>query len=222
MRPKLLDLFSGAGGCTKGYQRAGFWVRGVDIKPQPRYCGDEFVQADALEFLAAEMLSGRIMDFDAIHASPPCQGYSENMKHLSNGSAPLLIEPCRGLLNSIDLPWVIENVEGAPLETASNLFGDHGVTLCGVQFGLRIWRHRLFESSFPIQAPPPCRHTNKPLNPHREESRKAMRAEFGKVDLEKIWREAAGVPWMNKAEGRQAVPPAYTEFIGKQLREVIK
>ncbi len=219
---RLLDLFCGAGGCTKGYQLAGFWVRGVDLNPQPRYVGEEFIQADALEYLRGLIKSGEIAEFDAIHASPPCQGYSENLRHLSDGTAPLLIEPCRALLQSAGLPCVIENVEGAPLSTSTNLFGDHGVILCGSQFGLRIWRHRLFETSFPVLEPAPCRHDQKPLNPHREESRQVMRAEFGQAAPESVWREAAGVPWMSRGESRQAIPPAFTEYIGRQLLLAIR
>lgn len=215
MRPKLLDLFSGAGGCAVGYHRAGFVVTGIDIEPMPRYPFG-FIQAEALEYLA-----GHAHEFDAIHASPPCQGYSKALRHLSNGGTPKLIEECRELLEASGRPWVIENVEGAPLETASTLFGSHGALLCGTQFGLRIWRHRLFETSFPIRPPRGCDHSRAPLNPHRRESRERMRDEFGKVDLEKVWRKEAGVEWMDKQTGRQAIPPVYTEFIGKQLLNVM-
>jgi len=203
-----------------GYHRAGFDVVGVDIKPQPRF-PFEFMQADAMDVLENGVIGlCNLDDFAAIHASPPCQGYSENMRHLSEPTQ-MLIEPCRELLIRAGRPWIIENVEGAPLATASTLFGDHGVMLCGTQFGLRIWRHRLFETSFPIGSPGPCRHRGHPLNPHREESRQRMRDEFGQVDLEKLWREEAGVPWMDKETGRQAIPPAFTEFIGKQLLKSI-
>ena len=228
MKPKILDLFCGAGGCGKGYSDAGFEVFGVDIEAQPRY-PFPFEQGDAILTLRHLLDSGfvypdgkplRLEDFAAIHASPPCQGYSENMKHLSR-PAKMLIEPCRRLLTKAGKPWIIENVEGAPLATETDLFGGNGVMLCGTQFGLRIWRHRLFETSFPIDRPGPCRHDRPPLNPHREESRQRMRQEFGQVDLEKIWREEAGVAWMDKAGGRQAIPPAFTEFIGKQLIRTI-
>lgn len=199
-----------------GYYRAGFDVWGVDINPQPRFpWQDRFIQADALEYVAAH---GH--EYDAIASSPPCQGYSENMKHLSH-TTPKLIDHCRDLLTKIGKPWIIENVEGAPLATDTTLFGDHGVLLCGSHFGLRIWRHRLFETSFPVRKPGPCRHNAPPLNPHRKESRHRMRREFGCVDLEKIWRAEVGVEWMDKASGRQAIPPAYTEFVGKQLRDIL-
>ena len=110
-------------------------------------------------------------------------------------------------------------IVGIDIET---LFGDHGVMLCGSQFGLRIWRHRLFECSFPIRSPGSCRHKGHPLNPHREDSRERMRQEFGRVDLEKVWRKYAGLEWMNKHEGRQAIPPVFTEYIGKHLLDVLK
>src|SRR5215472_2155359 len=112
-RPRLLDLFCGAGGATKGYQRAGFHVTGVDIEPQPRYCGDEFIQADALEVLAdLEFLAG----FDVIHASPPCQAYSRTQRfHNVRHDHPDLLPPTRARLIASGLPYVIENVEGAPL-----------------------------------------------------------------------------------------------------------
>ena len=212
---RLLDLFCGAGGCSVGYHRAGFEVAGVDNRSMPRY-PFEFHQADALEFVAAH---GH--EFDAIHASPPCQAYSEDMRHLSSGQAEKLIDPVRELLQQFGRPWVIENVEGSPLSTASGLFGEHGVLLCGTQFSLRIWRHRKFETSFACASPGPCRHNGKPINPHREDSRQRMRAEFGQVDLEAIWRREAGVEWMDRNTGRQAIPPAYTEFIGRQLLDLL-
>lgn len=135
-KKRLLDLFCGAGGCTKGYQRAGFYVVGVDNRPQPHYCGDEFYQADALEYCREH---GR--EFDAIHASPPCQAYTE-MRHLGKNAgkdAPQLIDPVRDLLVSLNLPFVIENVVGAPLKTI--------IQLCGSSFGLGVQRHRRFEAS---------------------------------------------------------------------------
>ena len=141
-KPRLLDLFCCAGGAGMGYSRAGFDVVGVDLSPQKNY-PFEFIQADALaldpKFLAS---------FDAIHASPPCQSYSDLAKR--NGNAhewPRLIEPVREILRSTGLPYVIENVEGAPMIDA--------VVLCGTMFpGLRVLRHRLFEANFEIIAPP--------------------------------------------------------------------
>ena len=135
-RPRLLDLFSGAGGAAMGYHEAGFDVVGVDIDPQPRY-PFEFHQADALTF----PLDG----YDAIHASPPCQAYTQ----LGKGEHPRLIEPIRVRLQSAGVPYVIENVVGAPLRNP--------VKLCGSTFGLHVKRHRLFETNVPMLVPP-CYH----------------------------------------------------------------
>jgi DNA (cytosine-5)-methyltransferase 1 len=207
MKPRILDLFCGAGGCSVGYHRAGFDVVGVDCQPMPRY-PFEFHQGDALEFAK---LHGH--EFDAIHASPPCQGYSIAMRHLAV-PAPRLIGEVRALLQSLGRPWVIENVPGAPLRNP--------LILCGTAFGLRVHRHRLFECDPHIFClMPECAHDASILNPHRSESRERIYAEFGKQDPEKIWGKEMGVPWMNRHETRQAIPPAYTEFIGKQLLQAI-
>ena len=215
----LLDLFCKAGGAGMGYHRAGFDVVGVDIEPQKNY-PFEFVQADAIEYLA-----DRGKELDAIHASPPCQAYSKAMKHLSNG-APMLIDETRDQLAATGRLWVIENVEGAPLATCSTLWGEHGVLLCGTMFGMRIFRHRKFETNFKISQPKPCDHTIVPLNPHRADGdpggpiagRARMRAEFGNdINCEKIWAKEMGVDWMSRLEARQAIPPAFTEVIGRRL-----
>jgi DNA (cytosine-5)-methyltransferase 1 len=200
IRPKLLDLFCGAGGCSMGYSRAGFDVVGVDNRPQPRY-PFEFHQADAMTY----PLDG----FDVIHASPPCQDYSKAMRHLAGGF-PRLIEPIRDRLAAAGVPWIIENVAGAPLPVQTDLFGRHGVELCGTMFRLPIWWHRLFECSFPVSAPRGCDHSIQPMNPHR-----AVRP--GGRTVEAAWRQAKGVAWMSRQEAREAIPPAYTEFIGAQL-----
>jgi DNA (cytosine-5)-methyltransferase 1 len=186
-----------------GYHRAGFTVVGVDIKPMPNY-PFEFHQGDALEYLREH---GH--EFDAIHASPPCQAYSRSMRHLSHAK-PMLIDACRDLLIASGRAWVIENVEGAPLATESDIFGSHGVLLCGSQFGLRVWRHRLFETSFPVSRPRPCNHSELPINPHRATSR-------ARGDTEGAWVNECGLSWMTQREARQAIPPAYTEYLGKQL-----
>lgn len=214
-RPSLLDLFCGAGGAGEGYSRAGFAVTGVDIKKQPNY-PFAFFQGDALEYLT---LHGR--EFDVIHASPPCQGYS-NLKAMHPGKEyPLMIEPVRELLVKWGKPYVIENVEGAPLQKHSDLFGNHGVVLCGSMFGLGVARgflrrHRIFETSFPVPQPQ-CRHrgpavgvyghgghTGKHRMLYREEAAQAMQIE-----------------WMNRDEMCQAIPPAYTEWLGKLMLEFI-
>lgn len=211
-RPRLLDLFCCAGGAGTGYHRAGFDVVGVDLAPQPNY-PFEFVQADALS-LEPEFLS----TFDAIHASPPCQSYSDLAKR--NGNAddwPRLIDPVRDLLVRSGLPYVIENVEGAPLRNP--------VVLCGTMFkGLRVLRHRLFEANFPILTPKHGAHPKV----HTFDKRKSH---YGKTndmqDFVQVTgggnctiaaaRDAMGIEWMTKSELNEAIPPAYTRFIGKQL-----
>src|SRR5262252_358856 len=135
-RPRLLDLFCGAGGAAMGYWRAGFDVTGVDVVPQPSY-PFTFVQADALAY----PLDG----FDAVHASPPCQAYSVATGNARRGDHVDLYEPVRRRLEASGLPWVIENVIGAPYR--------QGVVLCGSMFGLRVRRHRNFEASFLMLAP---------------------------------------------------------------------
>lgn len=208
-KPRLLDLFCGAGGMTKGYQRAGFHVVGVDFSSQPRYCGDEFVQADALTF--------PLKGFDAIAASPPCQRYSAlRTTSASRGAAhPDLVGPVRDRIQAAGLPYVIENVVGAPLQDP--------VLLCGSMFGLgvagrQLRRHRLFEASFPILTPR-CRHEGMAVGvygggptgvngPNRRGAWQGTAEES---------RQAMGIGWMTKAELNNAIPPAYGEFVGEQL-----
>lgn len=218
-RPRLLDLFCGAGGAAMGYHRAGFDVVGVDINPQPRY-PFQFVRADAEDVLAGLNVNAlaEIGRVDAIHASPPCQDYSRAMRcFVQPGQYPRLIEPIREHLLLSGRPWVIENVPGAPLPTQTDLFGAYGVELCGTMFDLRIWRHRLFETSFPITPPRGCDHALAPMNPHKAPTRKKWRALLDGEPVETAWRAEMGVPWMNQAEGREAVPPSYTEHIGLRL-----
>ena len=224
-RPLLLDLFCGAGGAAMGYHRAGFEVVGVDIKPQPRY-PFEFVQADAIEFLSGageQYLYEHNLTPLAIHASPPCQDYSKAMRHLTAGY-PRLIDPVRTRLAEIGLPWVIENVEGSPLPAQDTLDGAHGVELCGSMFGLQmaglqILRHRLFEASFPLTPPRGCDHSLPAFNPHSSGAwgRQRIYDAIGRQDPERPWLVTMGVGWMRRYEGREAIPPAYTEHIGRQL-----
>ena len=205
-RPRLLDLFCGAGGAATGYHHAGFDVIGVDVMPQPRY-PFEFVQGDAMMF----PLDG----FDLIHASPPCQDYSRALRHRTSGY-PRLLGPVRKRLRASGSSYVIENVRGAPLPHQATLDGDHGLELCGTMFGLLVWRHRLFETSWPVGPPRGCLHVGRPINPYRADND----AYWGHDRSERPFREAMGVPWMNRPEGREAIPPAYTEHIGRQhLRE---
>lgn len=199
---KLLDLYCKAGGATCGYQRAGFHVTGVDHELQPHYCGDAFIQADALGYVAEH---GH--EFDAIHASPPCQRYST----MSRGKAdhPDLYAPTRAALLETGKPWIIENVIGAPY--------DSGIVLCGSMFGLKVRRHRNFETSWLLLLSLRCDHNaqGRPItvtgngggNP-RPHSWKGVKSE---------WPEIMGMPWATPEEVTQAIPPAYTEFVGGQL-----
>jgi DNA (cytosine-5)-methyltransferase 1 len=211
-KPRLLDLFCCAGGAGVGYSQVGFEVVGVDIKPQPNY-PLPFIQADALtldpEFVAL---------FDAVHASPPCQSYSDLAKRNGNADEwPRLIEPVRAMLIRSGLPYVIENVEGAPLISP--------VVLCGTMFPeLRVLRHRLFEANFEIVPPLHGAHPKV----HTFDRRKSH---FGKTnewsDFVQVTgggnctlaaaSQAMGIDWMTKGEINEAIPPAYTRFIGRQL-----
>ena len=220
-RPRLLDLFCGAGGAAMGYHRAGFDVVGVDIAPQPRY-PFEFHQADALMALGQMQINMTPklwgVAFDAIHASPPCQRYSPLAKLHKDIEYPDLIAPTRTLLEQTALPWVIENVPGAPLR--------HPFKLCGSSFGLDVRRHRLFETNWPIGLLPPCaHHLHTPRFQNTGKRRRAVLSSvvgvYGgshfKGDNLKYRSDAMGIDWMQMDELSEAIPPAYTEFIGEQL-----
>lgn len=207
-KPRLLDLFCGAGGAAMGYHRAGFEVVGVDINPQPRY-PFEFHQADAMTYL----LDG----FNVIHASPPCQRYSKSTPKVNIHNHPDLIDPIRTRLLSKKIPYIIENVPGAPLR------GD--IVLVGAIVGLKkILRKRLFETNW----------SNGSFELiHSYEYHDHVISVVGcgtPTGSLKVWgrqiskqecADAMGIDWMNRKELTQAIPPAYTEFIGKQLMEYL-
>lgn len=206
----VLDLYCGAGGAGRGYADAGFEVVGVDIAPQPHY-PFEFHQGDAIEFL---LRHGR--DFDLIHASPPCQAYMPIRKLVESRwgarDYPDLIAPTRQALHQVGRPYVIENVPGAPLFSP--------ILLCGEMFGLRVFRHRLFETSFFLLAPPHPRHPRgSTTNSYRGMSAFACGATHINVAGNNFRiadaRAAMGIDWMTISEISQAIPPAYTEFIGR-------
>ncbi len=218
-KPRLLDLFCGAGGCSAGYHRAGFDVVGVDINPQPHY-PFEFHQADAMTF----PLNG----FDVIHASPPCQAYSRsrNMGEQSGKNAPKLIEAVRRRLQLTTMPWIIENVEGAPLNDFP-LFGSHRIMICGAAFGLGtcgfdLMRHRLFESNITLKGKKCCHQRGKTIGVYGNGTNLFHRNKFGRCVKNSELREAMGIDWMNRKELSQAIPPAYCEFIGKQLIKIME
>lgn len=200
MIPLLLDLFCKAGGATRGYQQAGFYVIGVDIEPQPNYVGDEFHQADAMTF----PLDG----FDVIHASPPCHDHSSLNSLSGDNGTGWLLEATLERLRLVGVPYVVENVGRA--------YMPNNVQLCGSAFGLEVRRHRRFVISPMVTLVPPCSHhlqsepvdvtgTGGPGGRHRKPKN------LGHA------RAAMGIDWMTRPELSQAIPPAYTEWIGAHL-----
>lgn len=207
-RLKLLDLFCGAGGAAMGYHRAGFDVVGVDIHPQPRY-PFAFVETDALAYVREH---GH--EFDAIHASPPCQTYMRSGMVAKDGRHPALIPTTRAALEANGRPWVIENVPGSPLRV--------DLVLCGSMFGLSVRRHRWFEGSPPLDPwTPPCDH-RRPItgvygHPHGRGGARRRRKRPMLPSDAKTWSRAMGIDWMRPRELALAVPPDYTEWIGRRL-----
>ena len=204
VKPRLLDLFCGAGGAAMGYHRAGFDVVGVDIAPQKNY-PFEFWQADARDWLQGLDPSC----WDAVHASPPCQAFTKARK-LQGNQHEDLVGSTRDLLKTTGLPYVIENVKGAPLRDP--------VVLEGQMFpDLNVHRPRLFETNWPLEVPalipPPPRQT-KMGRPPRDGEAMQIVGHFSDVPA---GRKAMGIQWMTQGELAEAIPPAYTEFIGCQL-----
>jgi DNA (cytosine-5)-methyltransferase 1 len=204
--PKLLDLFCCAGGSAMGYHRAGFDVTGVDINPQPRY-PFTFIQGDALEYLAEH---GH--EYDAIHASPPCQDHSTLSSRTDHHGTEHLLGDTIAALEALDKPHVVENVMGAQMP--------YDLVLCGSMFGLRVYRHRKFLISMPGLLYLPTHPEHKVLTSTKKRKRDwdagmniSVTGDIGVT----IGRPAMGIPWMNGKELSQAIPPAYTEFIGAQL-----
>jgi DNA (cytosine-5)-methyltransferase 1 len=211
VRPRLLDLFCGAGGCSKGYYDAGFEVVGVDIEDHLNY-PYEFHRGDAFE--VGRRLLGTQW-FDAIHASPPCPAYSTLGSRYDRTAHPDLVAPTRELLKASRLPYVIENVPGAPLLNP--------IQLCGSSFGLDVRRHRLFESNIPLMAMPCAHHLQTEPKYDVYEKGRWFKSPivkvygFGGGKAMEHWPEAMGIDWMNPRQLANAIPPAYTEFIGEQL-----
>lgn len=229
MKPfNMVDLFSGAGGTAMGfYQAAPFRIVGVDINPQPRY-PFTFRQDDVME-----LLSKHIDVFknwaDVINAAPPCQGYSVTRhKNPAASSYPLLISVVRELIAPLGIPYVIENVEDARWDMVNP------VTLCGSSFGLRVRRHRLFESNMPLTGLP-CEHrwqdNHRPYKLHLSASRGGYRMSgvqpvYGGGqnvggDSLRLSSTAMGIDWMTEKELNQAIPPAYTRHLGKQVYDYL-
>jgi len=223
MKLRALDLFCGAGGATRGLQQAGFHVTGADLKASPRYIGDRFYQEDALD----NRFNLKLFDF--IWASPPCQAHTA-MKTMHNAKPHLdLIPATRAMLKASGVPYVIENVVGAPLENP--------VQLCGTMFGLGVGdaelrRHRRFETSFPVIAPK-CNHgggdvlgvygghvrnRKRTIGVYGEGCRDSRRKmDKGHPDFTiEDGRVAMGIDWMTTAELSQAIPPAYSKYLAEQ------
>lgn len=200
---RALDLFCCAGGATKGLQAAGFHVTGVDINPQPRYCGDRFIQADALTV--------PLVDYDFIWASPPCQRYTKAQNAAKNAEAhPDLIPPIRARLIATGIPWVMENVVGAPLESP--------MMICGLALGLKVARHRLFESPMLLFAPTCPGHNGKEFYTiFGHACYLAGTRQKGRVNNIALGRAAMGIDWMNRGELSESIPPAYSEYIARQI-----
>lgn len=192
-----------------GYHRAGFTeIVGIDIKPQPRY-PFTFIQADALQPPVD------LKHFDLIHASPPCQAYTPLQAVNPGKSWPDLLDATRELLIKSGRPYVIENVMSAPLR------GD--IVLCGEMFGLRTYRHRRFELSHLVFRPEHPRHTRKTSTKKRRKCFEAGMNISVTGDVGKwIGPQVMGIDWMNGNELSQAIPPAYTEWIGKRIMEIAK
>ena len=230
----MLDLFSCAGGAGMGYSLAGFDVYGVDIDPQPNY-PFPFVQSDALQvlrYLLAGVKVGfhaadgsvewlELGDFDAIHASPPCQSYL-NLGKVNKAQGrtyehPDLIADTRELLEQTGLPWVIENVQDARRELRNP------VRVCGTGLHLPLRRHRLFESNVPIEGVA-CRHDRYTVpkywtgwRPNGEHRLSTVVQVYGNAGGREHWPAAMGIDWMTPKEMTEAIPPAMTQHIGRQL-----
>lgn len=236
--PRLLDLFCCAGGASTGYARAGYRVYGIDIVARPNY-PFPFHQGDALDVMR-RLLTGEavpfihrdglvewltLADFAAITASPPCQAYSIT-RHMHDNEHPDLVDPTRELLEATGLPWIMENVPGAPLREY--------VTLCGSMFALTatdedgepliLRRHRLFESNVFLMAAGACVHDGTKVagvygggaSPKERRSTTTGRR-VGYTPHKVVAGALLGIDWMTLDEMAQAIPPAYTEYLGGQL-----
>jgi DNA (cytosine-5)-methyltransferase 1 len=220
---RILDLFCGAGGAGWGYHLAGFEVVGVDVEFQSHY-PFPVVTCDALEYLGSLSRCGYSpgdLGFDAVHASPPCQRFS-SLNHVHKKEYVDLVEPTRKLLQATGLPYVIENVPGAPLLNPVRVCGTAvGLPLVKCRDGMtrQVRRHRLFETNFPVMVPD-CNHTVEALGvygngPWNNNDKSRRRGGYQGTSEER--RLGMVVPWMNRDEAAQAVPPAYTELVGAQL-----
>lgn len=208
-RPLLVDLFCGEGGAAKGYHDAGFDILGVDKVRMPRY-PYPFVQADIMKLTPAFFTEHRAA---AIHASPPCQ-FGTALRHAprAKDSHRNLIPATRRLLTLTGLPYVIENVEGAPLVDP--------VMLCPMMFGRELYRHRLFEASFPIEQPGHPQHV-KPASKAGHWKPGTVMSIAGHIAPVAMGRELMDIDWTTREELAEAIPPYFTEHVGVQLLDMI-
>jgi DNA (cytosine-5)-methyltransferase 1 len=201
---RVLDLYCKAGGSAKGFQRCNFYVVGIDIEDQPRYVGDKFYKTDAIEYL---LEYGK--EFDLINASPPCQKYTKSAKQWRKEGKeyPDLIEKTRDALRIVGKPYVIENVPNAPLIDPIYLNGSY--------FGLLVHRPRFFETNFPIEQPDIPK-TKNPIKMGRPIKEGDIIQPVGHFSGKKYAEKQMQIDWMTVEELANAIPPAYTEWIGKQ------
>jgi DNA (cytosine-5)-methyltransferase 1 len=205
VKPVLLDIGCRQGGATFGYQAAGFYVIGVDVEPQQLYVVEEFLLADGLNVLRDRSVMRRVA---AIHTSWPCQGYSDTQR-LRGNDHPKLIEPGRELLRATGLPYVQENVKGAPLLSP--------VVLCGAMFGLRTYRHRLFESNVGLSVPAHPEHIAPQVKMGRRVPDGSFYQAVGNFSDVALARDDMSVEWMTREGIRECIPPAYSFHVGVQL-----
>ena len=219
MKPRILDLFCGAGGTSMGLHRAGFDVTGVDLAPMPNY-PFKFHRGDALDFLAEHA-----HEFDAFWAGPPCQSSCALTKGTNRVTKAMnhfdLIPATRAALQATGRPWVIENVQGAEVR--------RDITLCGEMFpGLAVIRHRYFEvNGFPVMQPPHIKHRGRVAGwrhgeyfdgPYRQ-----VYGDGGGKGTVAEWQVAMGITWTDvRKEIAEAIPPAYSEYVGGQIIEQIQ
>jgi DNA (cytosine-5)-methyltransferase 1 len=212
MRPVIIDACCCQGGAARGYQNAGFRVIGIDVDPQPRYVGDEFIQGDALALISNldwVASTGAV----AIHASWPCQFFKLGTLR-TNKPGLDLVTPGREAMNATGLPWVIENVMEAPLNR------DRSIVLCANTFGLRTYRHRRFEYSkhWELTAPAHAPHVKRA--PNRQRLQRWLAGDHASITGDVgtyVGPEAMGIDWMTGNGLSEAIPPAYTEWVGRQL-----
>lgn len=213
-KPRLVDFFCGAGGASAGYVAAGFEVVGVDLRPMPNY-PFQFIQGDAIQLMSDPAFMAQ---FDAAVASPPCQHDSRmtNCRPGLAGEYPQLIGITRDLLTAWGGPWVIENVDGAGLAAQDDLFGTNGLMLCGSMFGRLLYRHRFFEASFPLAPAHHPRHLIPASKAGHWKPGTVISVE-GHCSPIALAREVMDIDWMDRDHLAEAIPPYYTEFIGRQL-----